>query len=47
MTDGELLKKTAEENRTRMILAVLNECKISNKSLDEAIKEVEKILAGK
>lgn len=42
MNVGELLKQTAEENQTRKILEILNECK----DLDEAIEKV-KALLGK
>ena len=47
MTASELLKLTAEENRTRLILEMLTECKEAGKTLEEAIEEVKKILAGK
>ncbi|MBR1628673.1 MAG: protein phosphatase [Lachnospiraceae bacterium] len=36
MTDGELLKKTAEENQTRKIIILLNE----SKDLEEAKRKV-------
>ncbi|MCI9097569.1 MAG: protein phosphatase [Lachnospiraceae bacterium] len=37
---GELLKETAEENQTRKILEILNECK----SLEEAKEKVRALL---
>lgn len=40
MNVGELLKETAEENQTRKILEILNECK----DLDEAIAKVKALL---
>jgi hypothetical protein len=40
MNVGELLKETAEENQTRKILEILNECK----DLDEAKERVKALL---
>lgn len=40
MNLGELLKETAEENQTRKILEILNECK----DLDEAKAKVKALL---
>ena len=40
MNVGELLKETAEENQTRKILEILNECK----DLEEAKKKVKALL---
>ncbi len=40
MNVGELLKETAEENQTRKILEILNECK----DLDEAKEKVKALL---
>ena len=40
MNVGELLKETAEENQTRKILEILNECK----DLDEAKEKVRALL---
>ena len=40
MNVGELLKETAEENQTRKILEILNECK----NLDEAKEKVRALL---
>ena len=40
MEIGELLKKTAEENQTRKILEILNECK----TIEEAIEKVKALL---
>lgn len=40
MNVGELLKETAEENQTRKILEILNECK----SLEEAKEKVRALL---
>mgnify|MGYP006990151791 CR=1 FL=1 len=40
MNVGELLKETAEENQTRKILEILNECK----DLEEAKEKVRALL---
>ena len=40
MNVGELLKEMAEENQTRKILEILNECK----DLDEAKEKVKALL---
>ena len=40
MNVGELLKETAEENQTRKILEILNECK----DLEEAKEKVKALL---
>lgn len=40
MNVGELLKETAEENQTRKILEILNECK----DLEEAKEKVRNLL---
>lgn len=40
MNVGELLKETAEENQTRKILEILNECK----DLEEAKEKVRDLL---
>ena len=40
MNVGELLKETAEENQTRKILAILNECK----DIEEAREKVKALL---
>ncbi len=40
MNVGELLKETAEENQTRKILEILNECK----NLEEAKEKVKALL---
>lgn len=40
MNVGELLKEVAEENQTRKILEILNECK----DLDEAKEKVKALL---
>ncbi len=40
MNVGELLKETAEENQTRKILEILNQCK----DLDEAKEKVKALL---
>ena len=40
MNVGELLKETAEENQTRQILEILNECK----DLEEAKEKVRALL---
>lgn len=40
MNVGELLKETAEENQTRKILEILNECE----SLEEAKEKVKALL---
>lgn len=40
MNVGELLKETAEENQTRKILEILNECK----SIEEAKEKVKALL---
>lgn len=40
MNVGELLKETAEENQTRKILAILNECE----NLEEAKEKVKALL---
>lgn len=40
MNVGELLKETAEENQTRKILAILNDCK----DLDEAKEKIKALL---
>ena len=40
MNVGELLKETAEENQTRKILEILNECK----GLEEAKEKVRALL---
>ena len=40
MNVGELLKETAEENQTRKILEILNECK----ELEEAKEKVRALL---
>ena len=40
MSVGELLKETAEENQTRKILEILNECK----DLEEAKEKVKALL---
>lgn len=40
MNVGELLKETAEENQTRKILEILNQCK----DLEEAIEKVKALL---
>lgn len=40
MNVGELLKETAEENQTRKILEILNECK----GLEEAKEKVRDLL---
>lgn len=40
MNVGELLKQTAEENQTRKILEILNECK----NLEEAKEKVRALL---
>lgn len=40
MNVGELLKETAEENQTRKILEILNECK----DLEEAKEKVRELL---
>ena len=40
MNIGELLKETAEENQTRKILEILNECK----DLEEAKQKVKALL---
>ena len=40
MNTGELLKEVAEENQTRKILAILNECK----DLEEAKERVKALL---
>ena len=40
MNVGELLKQTAEENQTRKILEILNECK----DLEEAKEKVKALL---
>lgn len=40
MNVGELLKETAEENQTRKILEILNECK----NLEEAKEKVRALL---
>ena len=40
MNLGELLKETAEENQTRKILEILNECK----DLEEAKEKIKALL---
>lgn len=40
MNIGELLKQTAEENQTRKILEILNECK----DLEEAKEKIKALL---
>lgn len=40
MNVGELLKQTAEENQTRKILEILNECK----DLEEAKEKIKTLL---
>lgn len=40
MNVGELLKQTAEENQTRKILEILNECK----DLEEAKEKIKALL---
>ena len=40
MNVGELLKETGEENQTRKILAILNECK----DIEEAREKVKALL---
>ncbi|MCD7726757.1 MAG: protein phosphatase [Ruminococcus sp.] len=40
MNVGELLKETAEENQTRKVLEILNECK----DLEEAKEKVKALL---
>jgi PKC-activated protein phosphatase-1 inhibitor. len=40
MNVGELLKQTAEENQTRKILEILNECK----DIEEAREKVKALL---
>lgn len=40
MNVGELLKETAEENQTRKILEILNECE----SIEEAREKVKALL---
>lgn len=40
MNVGELLKETAEENQTRKILEILNECK----DLEEAKEKIKALL---
>ncbi len=40
MNVGELLKETAEENQTRKILEILNECK----DIEEAKEKVKALL---
>ena len=40
MNVGELLKETAEENQTRKILEIMNECK----DLEEAKEKVKALL---
>lgn len=40
MNVGELLKQTAEENQTRKILEILNQCK----DLDEAKEKIRALL---
>lgn len=40
MNVGELLKQTAEENQTRKILEILNECK----DIEEAKEKVKALL---
>lgn len=40
MNVGELLKETAEENQTRKILEILNECK----DIEEAREKVKALL---
>lgn len=43
MNVGELLKQTAEENQTRKILEILNECK----DLEEAKEKIKALLENK
>lgn len=43
MNVGELLKETAEENQTRKILEILNECK----DIEEAKQKVKALLNNK
>ena len=43
MNVGELLKEVAEENQTRKILEILNECK----DLEEAKKKVDQLMENR
>ncbi len=45
MNTSEMIRMLAEENQTRKILEILNECKANGKTLEEAVEKVKALLA--